>query len=184
MGKPLPFVDVRAVRPDGSACEPGEIGAWWIRGPNVSSGYWRRPPVVDADGWFPTGDVGSIDAEGYLTFLDRASSAMAAGDEVVYPATIERALYGASGVADMAAVDVDGSIVAAIVAEADAPPDPAALLARLRDTLAPHEAPSRIVQVDAIPRNAAGKVRRDELRDLIGRSIGGRAPGPTADRSG
>ena len=184
VGKPLPFVDVRAVRPDGSACAPGEIGAWWIRGPNVSSGYWRRPPVVDADGWFPTGDVGSIDAEGYLTFLDRASSAMAAGDEVVYPATIERALYGATGVADMAAVDVDGSIVAAIVAEADAPPDPAALLARLRDTLAPHEAPSRIVQVDAIPRNAAGKVRRDELRDLIGRSIGGRAPGPTADRSG
>ncbi len=184
VGKPLPFVDVRAVRPDGSACAPGEIGAWWIRGPNVSSGYWRRPPVVDADGWFPTGDVGSIDAEGYLTFLDRASSAMAAGDEVVYPATIERALYRAAGVADMAAVDVDGSIVAAIVAEADAPPDPAALLARLRDTLAPHEAPGRIVQVDAIPRNAAGKVRRDELRDLIGRSIGWRAPGPTADRSG
>jgi fatty-acyl-CoA synthase len=183
VGKPLPFVDVRAVRPDGSACEPGETGAWWIRGPNVSSGYWRRPPVVDADGWFPTGDVGSIDADGYLTFLDRASSAMAVGDEVVYPATIERALYGAAGVVDMAAVDVDGSIVAAIVAEVDAPPDPAALLARLRGTLAPHEAPSRIVRVDSIPRNAAGKVRRDELRKLIRRSLGGRAA-PAGDRSG
>ncbi len=171
VGRPLPFVDVRAVRPDGSACEPGETGAWWIRGPNVSSGYWRRPPVVDDEGWFPTGDVGSIDAEGYLTFLDRASSAMAIGDEVVYPATIERALYGAAGVADLAAVDVDGSIVAAIVPETGAPPDPAALLARLRGTLAPHEVPSRIVQVDSIPRNAAGKVRRDELRDLIGQSV-------------
>lgn len=170
VGKPLPFVDVRAVRPDSSACEPGETGAWWIRGPNVSSGYWHRPPVVDADGWFPTGDVGAIDAEGYLTFLDRASSAMAIGDEVVYPATIERAFYGTAGVADMAAVDVDGSIVAAIVAEADSPPDAAALLARLRRALAAHEAPSRIVQVDSIPRNAAGKVRRDDLRDLVDRS--------------
>jgi len=97
---------------------------------------------------------------------------MAIGDEVVYPATIERALYGTAGVADMAAVDVDGSIVAAIVAEADAPPDAAALLARLRRALAAHEAPSRIVQVDSIPRNAAGKVRRDELRDLVDRSVG------------
>lgn len=171
VGKPLPFVEVRAVRPDGSTCEPGEIGAWWIRGPNVSSGYWHRPPVVDADGWFPTGDVGAIDAEGYLTFLDRASSAMAIGDEVVFPATIERALYGAAGVADVAAVDVDGSIVAAIVGEADTPPDPAAVLARLMGALPPHGVPGRVVQVDSIPRNAAGKVRRDELRALMRRVL-------------
>jgi fatty-acyl-CoA synthase len=167
VGRPLPFVEVRAVRADGSACEPGEPGAWWIRGPNVSSGYWRRPPATDADGWFPTGDVGSIDAEGYLTFLDRASSAMSVGDGVVYPATIERALYGAPGVADVAAAEVDGRIVAAIVGEAGRRPDVPALVERLRGSLAPHEVPSEIAVVVSIPRNAAGKVRRAELVDAL-----------------
>jgi fatty-acyl-CoA synthase len=173
VGRPLPFVEVRAVRADGSACEPGEPGAWWIRGPNVSSGYWRRPPTTDADGWFPTGDVGSIDADGYLTFLDRSSSAMSIGDGVVYPATIERALYGAPGVAEVAAADVDGRIVAAIVADAGRPPDLSALLEHLRGALAPHEVPSEIAQVDSIPRNAAGKVRRAQLADALRAGEGG-----------
>jgi fatty-acyl-CoA synthase len=170
VGKPLPFVDVRAVRPDGSACEAEEIGEWWIRGPNVSEGYWRRPPVRDADGWFPTGDVGSIDAEGYLTFLDRASAAMRVGGAVVYPATIERALYGVPGLTDSAAVAIDGRIVAAVVAEA--PVDLAHLLATLCSTLAPHEVPSEIRTVEEIPRNASGKVRRAELRQVLGARIG------------
>lgn len=165
VGKPLPFIDVRAIRADGSACEVDEVGEWWIRGPNVTEGYWRRPPVRDADGWFPTGDVGSIDADGYLCFLDRASAAMSIGGAVVYPATIERALYGAPGLADAAAVDVDGRIVAAVVAEASI--DPAHLLASLRSTLAPHEVPSEIREVGEIPRNAAGKVRRAELRKVL-----------------
>ena len=165
VGKPLPFVDVRTARPDGSACDIDEPGEWWIRGPNVTRGYWRRPPVSDADGWFPTGDVGSIDADGYLCFLDRASAAMRVGEAVVYPATIERALYGAPGLVDAAAVDVDGRIVAAVVAEA--PIDPTQLLAELRSTLSPYEVPSEIRTVEAIPRNAAGKVRRAELRQAL-----------------
>jgi fatty-acyl-CoA synthase len=171
VGRPLPFVDVRAVAPEGSACGPGEVGEWWIRGPNVSDGYWRRPPVRDADGWFPTGDVGSIDADGYLRFVDRASDAMKVGADVVYPATIERALYGAPGLVDAAAVDVDGRIVAAVVAQAPFEADEA--LARLRATLAPHEVPSGFVEVAEIPRNAAGKVRRDDLRVVLGRRIRG-----------
>jgi acyl-CoA synthetase (AMP-forming)/AMP-acid ligase II len=171
VGRPLPFVDVRAVRPDGSTCDPDETGEWWIRGPNVSSGYWRRPPVVDADGWFPTGDAGSIDAEGYLTFLDRSSSAIAVGADLISPATIERALSGAPGVVDAAAAELDGRIVVAIVAEADPSPDPAALLSRLRGTLAPLELPNEIVEVGSIPRNAAGKVRRDELREVVRASV-------------
>ena len=168
VGKPLPFIDVRALRPDGSACGVDEIGEWWIRGPNVTLGYWRRPPVRDEDGWFLTGDVGSIDADGYLTFLDRASAAMRVGGAVVYPATIERALYGAPGLADAAAVDVDGRIVAAVVTEA--PVDLAHLLETLRSTLAPHEVPSEIRTLEEIPRNASGKVRRAELRQVFSTS--------------
>jgi fatty-acyl-CoA synthase len=168
VGKPLAFIDVRAVRPDGSGCDVDEIGEWWIRGPNVTEGYWRRPPVRDADGWFPTGDLGSIDVDGYLTFVDRASAAMRIGGAVVYPATIERALYGTPGLADAAAVDLDGRIVAAVVEEA--PIDLANLLATLRSTLAPHEVPSEIRKVGEVPRNASGKVRRDELRRVLSTS--------------
>ena len=166
VGRPLPFVEVRARRSDGSACEPGEVGEWWIRGPNVSAGYWRRAPVRDADGWFPTGDVGVIDADGYLTFIDRASSVMLVGDAGVYPATIERALYGAPGVFDVAAVDVDGRVVVGVVG-ADGAIDPDDLLPIVSAALAPHDVPHEVRLVTAIPRNAAGKVRRDALRELL-----------------
>ena len=165
VGRPMPFVEVRSVRSDGSDCEPNEVGEWWIRGPNVSAGYWRRPPVRDADGWFPTGDIGVIDADGYLTFIDRASSVMRVGDAAVYPATIERALYGAPGLSDVAAVDVDGRIVVGIVAETDVDTDD--LLVGLGSTLAPHEIPHEVRRVAEIPRNAAGKVRREALRQLF-----------------
>jgi fatty-acyl-CoA synthase len=164
VGRPLPFVEVRSVRSDGSICEPGEVGEWWIRGPNVSAGYWRRAPVRDEDGWFPTGDVGVIDADGYLTFIDRASSVMLVGDVAVYPATIERALYGAPGVVDVAAVDVDGRIVVGVVA--DEAIDMYELLPVVSAAVAP-QAPHEVRVVAEIPRNAAGKVRRDALRQLL-----------------
>jgi fatty-acyl-CoA synthase len=165
VGRPVPFVEVEARRPDGSGCAPGEAGEWWIRGPNVSSGYWRRPPVRDAAGWLPTGDVGVIDADGYLTFVDRASSLIVIDGAAVYPATIERALYATPGLADAGAVDVDGRIVAGIVADDDVVPDE--LLAGLRSVLSPHEVPREIRRVAEVPRNAAGKVRRDALRELL-----------------
>jgi fatty-acyl-CoA synthase len=165
VGRPLPFVEVRSVRSDGLICETGEVGEWWIRGPNVSAGYWRRAPVRDADGWFPTGDVGVIDADGYLTFIDRASSVMRVGDHAVYPATIERALYGAPGLTDVAAVDVDGRIVVGVVAATEVDPDD--LLRVVSATVAPHDVPHEVRLVTEIPRNAAGKVRRDALRELL-----------------
>jgi fatty-acyl-CoA synthase len=159
------FVEVRAVRPDGSDCDPGEVGEWVIRGPNVTSGYWRLPPDRDVDGWFHTGDVGSIDADGYLTFVDRASSALRIDGEIVYPATVEIAMYGMRGIADAAATEVDGRLVAAVVSEA--PIDAEATMASLRGSLPPQSVPSEIRPVEAIPRNASGKVRRDELRALL-----------------
>ena len=113
----------------------------------------------------PTGDVGSIDADGYLSFLDRASSAMEVDGGVVYPATIERALYGAPGLVDATAVELDGRIVATVVAEGTI--DGVQLLSTLASALAPHEVPSEIRQVSEIPRNAAGKVRRADLRRAL-----------------
>jgi fatty-acyl-CoA synthase len=167
VGKPLPFVDVRTLRPDGSPCDPDEIGEWSIRGPNVCAGYWGLPPVIDEGGWFPTGDLGSIDAEGYLTFLDRASSAMRIDGTTVYPATVEVHMYGVPGVDDAAVVEVGGRLIAAVVPARGTEVDAAALLAPLRESLPPPAVPSEIRAVDGIPRNAAGKVRRDELRTLL-----------------
>ncbi len=116
-------------------------------------------------GWFPTGDVGSIDADGYLYFVDRASAAMHVNGAVVYPATIERAIRGIAGLTDAAAVDVHDRIVAAIVASE--PPDTDRIIETLRSRLEPHEVPSEIRVLTKIPRNAAGKVRRDDLRDAL-----------------
>ena len=167
VGKPLPFVDVRAVRPDGSMCGPREVGAWQIRGPNVFAGYWGHPSPFTDDGWFPTGDVGAIDEQGFLTFVDRASSVIATGDAFVYPSRIESGLFDVRGVSDVAVVDVDGAVVAAVVPEAEgADATLEAVLAGLRAHAAGAYRTSVCV-VGAIPRNAAGKVRRDALRDLV-----------------
>lgn len=167
VGKPLPFVDVRAVRPDGSECDPGEPGEWLIRGPNVCIGYWNRPGAVDDAGWFHTGDVGSVDADGYLTFVDRASSAIRVGSLTVYPATMELRLYGLPCIADAAVGEVNGRLVAAVVTEPGCEPHPAVVLAALRESLPAAAVPTEVKTVEAIPRNAAGKIRRDELRALL-----------------
>jgi len=167
VGRPLPFVEVRATRADGSVSAPGELGEWWIRGPNVTAGYWRHPSVRDADGWFPTGDIGTIDEDGYLTILDRASSAMRIGDASVYPATIERALYGLPGIADAAAVGLDGRIVVAIVGSDDGQPRTKEVSETLSAVLGPLAQTSEIEWVGSIPRNAAGKVLRAELREWL-----------------
>lgn len=112
-----------------------------------------------------TGDIGTIDSDGYLTFIDRASSVMRVGDAAVYTATIERALYGTPGISDVAAVDVDGRIVVGVVA--DAATDPDDVLPLVSASVAPHDIPHEVRVVAEIPRNAAGKVRRDILRQLL-----------------
>jgi acyl-CoA synthetase (AMP-forming)/AMP-acid ligase II len=167
VGRALPFVEVRGARPDGSPCGAGEVGAWWIRGPNVTAGYWQRPPIHDEDGWFPTGDVGSIDEEGYLTFVDRASSAMHVGGSVIYPASIERALYGLPGLKEAAAVDVDDRIMIAVVAEGKGAPDLAAVSATARGVVGASDTPIEVRSALSIPRNAAGKILRAQLRESL-----------------
>lgn len=167
VGRALPLVEIRCVRPDRTACEPGEPGEWEVRGPNVCAGYWRGDPVTTDDGWFPTGDIGTIDAEGYLRILDRASSAMTVGNTVVYPATIERAVYGTPGVLDAGAVELDGRIVLAIVEQPGAHVDPVAISNELGQKLAPANRPAVVQVVEAIPRNQAGKIIRSELRDRL-----------------
>jgi malonyl-CoA/methylmalonyl-CoA synthetase len=162
VGFPLPGVELRL--DDRSA----EIE---VRGPNVFGGYLDRPQAnADAftdDGWFRTGDIGAIDADGYVSIVGRAKELIITGGYNVYPREVEDVLRAHPSVADVAVVGTPsqewGETVTAYV-EAPAEFDPDALLAHAADQLVAYKRPRLIHRVDALPRNKLGKVLRHELR--------------------
>ncbi|GAA4261146.1 hypothetical protein GCM10022255_092640 [Dactylosporangium darangshiense] len=160
VGRTLPGLEVRV---DGS----GEI---LVRGPAVTSGYWRNPAATAqsiVDGWLRTGDAGSLDADGYLYLHDRIKDMIVSGGENVYPAEVERVLAAHPAVLDVAVVGVPsarwGESPAAVVVPAG-DLDGAALIAWSRERLAHFKCPVAVHVVDALPRNAAGKVLKRVLR--------------------
>ena len=171
VGKVIGFVEARIVREDGTPCAPDEVGELAVRGPNVTSGYWRRPDATAAarlpDGWWRTGDAASMDREGYVTHVDRVSDVVEVGGARVYPAEIERLLYGAPGIADAGAVGLEGTVVVAVVPAPGARPDAADLLRRLGARLPSPAFTIAVRIVGRIPRNASGKILRTELRDAV-----------------
>jgi o-succinylbenzoate---CoA ligase len=154
-GKPLFGMQVRIA-------DDGEI---LVRGPSVSPGYLHAPPHGD---WFATGDLGSLDEEGYLYVLDRREDLIISGGENVYPAEVEAALLGHPGVVDAGVFGVPdaewGSTVAAAVV-VSAPMEPDALIAFCRAHLASYKVPRQLEIVEVLPRNASGKLLRRELRE-------------------
>jgi malonyl-CoA/methylmalonyl-CoA synthetase len=160
VGIPLPGVDVRL------ASVGDEI---LVRGPNVTPGYWQQPDATrDAldDGWFSTGDVGAWDDDGYLRIVGRAKELIISGGFNVYPREVEDVLLQHPAVVEVAVVgtpsDQWGETVTAVVVT-DGPPDDDALLAFAAERLAPFKRPRLVRHVDALPRNALGKVVRGEL---------------------
>jgi malonyl-CoA/methylmalonyl-CoA synthetase len=168
VGQPLPGVEVRIVGPDGRDLEDGRTGELLVRGPAVFSGYWRRPDATAAafvDGWFRTGDLGERSADGYVTLRGRASELILCGGFNVYPREIEEVLLEQPGVREAAVVGVPDARrgerpVAYFAGEAD----PAALEAACRRQLASFKVPTAFVRVEALPRNALGKVQKQLLR--------------------
>ncbi len=155
-GKPLMGADLR-LKADGEIC---------VRGPNVSPGYLNHPPRQD---WLETGDVGYLDDDGYLYVLDRRDDLIVSGGENVYPAEVEAALLAHPAVVEAAVIGVPdaewGSRVHAVVVlkpGVEASPDD--LLAHCRDSLAGYKVPRHVEFRSALPRNAAGKLLRRELR--------------------
>jgi malonyl-CoA/methylmalonyl-CoA synthetase len=161
VGIPLPGVEVR-LDPAGE-----EI---LVRGPNVFAGYWQRPEATAAaftdGGWFRTGDVGAWDDAGYLAIVGRAKELIITGGYNVYPREIEDVLRSHAAVVDVAVVGTPsaewGEVVTAYV-EPGGGFDAGAVLAWAADRLAPYKRPRLIHVVDALPRNAMGKVVRDRL---------------------
>jgi malonyl-CoA/methylmalonyl-CoA synthetase len=176
VGVPLPDVEVRISDPDSGEvlASPGAIGGIEVRGPNVFGGYWRRPELsaseLTADGFFRTGDVGSFDQDGYLTIAGRSKDVIISGGLNVYPKEVEEVVDRIDGVAESAVVglpDPDfGEVVVGVVVLADQAGnlDEDAVRAAVRQRLAAYKVPKRVHIVEALPRNAMGKVEKARLR--------------------
>ena len=172
VGPALPGVGLRIVRDDGQPCAVDEIGHVQVRGPNVFSGYWQMPEKTaeefTADGWFRTGDVGRVAANGYLTLIGRSKDLIISGGFNVYPAEVEGFLNELPGVGESAVIGVPhpdfGEAVVAVITP-QGQPDPEALIQALKGRIAGFKVPKRILVVPELPRNAMGKVQKKLLRE-------------------
>jgi malonyl-CoA/methylmalonyl-CoA synthetase len=178
VGFPLPGVQLRIRSADGQPCATGEIGGIEVKGPNVFSGYWRMPEKTreefTADGWFKTGDVGRIDAQGYVSIIGRSKDLIITGVYNVYPAEVEAQLNELPGVAESAVIgvphpDFGEGVVAVVVPRPGAAPDPAALITTLKARIANFKVPKQIFLATELPRNTMGKVQKNLLREQHGR---------------
>lgn len=173
-GRAMLGVEIGIIDNDGQPLPCGETGEIVVRSAAVMVGYWRQPlataQAIDKDGWLRTGDIGRMDSQGYLTVVDRAKDTIITGGENVYPLEVENRLREHPSVIDVAVIGVPsnqwGEEVKAIVVPAHAEQfDSAALLAYAREHLAAYKVPKSVEQTAELPRNAAGKVLRRELRE-------------------
>ncbi len=174
VGFALPGVSLRVSDDAGRSVAVGEIGGIEVKGPNVFAGYWRMPEKnaeeFTPDGYFRTGDVGKVDADGYVTIVGRSKDLIISGGYNVYPAEIEACINEMPGVAESAVVGVPhadfGEVgVALVIAKPGAELDPAQIIARLKSGLANFKVPKQCFIVDELPRNAMGKVQKNLLRE-------------------
>jgi malonyl-CoA/methylmalonyl-CoA synthetase len=174
VGFPLPGVGVRVRADDGSELPVGEVGGIQVKGPNVFKGYWRMPEKTrdefTADGWFKTGDVGRIDAQGYVTIVGRSKDLIISGGYNVYPAEVEGYINELPGVAESALVGVPhpdfGEVgVAVVIPKPGARLDGEQIVGKLKSQLANFKIPKRCFVVDELPRNSMGKVQKNLLRE-------------------
>ena len=174
VGFALPGVSLRVQDDDGKSVPSGEIGGIQVKGPNIFKGYWRMPEKTKeeftADGFFKTGDVGKVDAQGYITIVGRSKDLIISGGYNVYPAEIEGYINELPGVAESALVGVPhpdfGEVgVAVVIAKPGAVLDALQITATLKSKLANFKIPKQCFVVPELPRNTMGKVQKNLLRD-------------------
>src|ERR1700681_1932298 len=175
VGHPLPGVTIRVTDPETGKQLPREsIGMIEVKGPNVFKGYWRMPEKSKAefrdDGFFITGDLGKIDAKGYVHILGRGKDLVISGGFNVYPKEIESEIDAMPGVIESAVIgvphtDFGEGVTAVVVCDKGARVDEASVLKGLDGRLAKFKMPKRVIIVDDLPRNAMGKVQKNILRD-------------------
>ena len=172
VGFALPGIEARIANDDGVLGE-GEIGEIEVRGPNVFRGYWRMPDKTAeefrSDGFFRTGDLGTMDSEGRISIVGRGKDLIISGGYNVYPKEVETLIDNMPEVSESAVIGVPhpdfGEGVVAVVVPRDAPVDTAMVDVALKDRLARFKQPKRVVCVDDLPRNVMGKVQKNALRE-------------------
>jgi len=170
-GRPPEGIAVRIEGPDGAVLPAGETGEIVVSGPIVMQGYADDPEATGrtiAAGWLRSGDAGYLDADGYLFIRDRVKDMIVSGGENIYPVEVENALAAHPQVRDVAVIGVPdprwGETVMAIVVAEQPDADPDDIMDFCRSRIAGYKCPRRIAMVDSLPRNAAGKVLRRDLR--------------------
>lgn len=171
-GKPLPGVEIEVRGADGTVLPVGEIGEICTRSSNNMLGYWKLPDATAStmkDGWVATGDVGYLDEDGYVYIYDRAKDMIISGGENVYPAEVESGIYGHPDVLEVAVIGVPdekwGEAVKAVcVPKPGHTIDADSVIGWARERLAGFKVPKTIDVIEALPRNASGKILRRELR--------------------
>jgi long-chain acyl-CoA synthetase len=178
-GRATPILQVEVRDEAGGPLPTGQAGEIWFKGPNLIRGYWNKPEAtaeVLVDGWLRSGDIGRIDDEGFVYVEDRAKDMVLRAGENVYCAEVEATLYEHPGVHEAAVFGVPHDrlgeeVAAAIVTRVGVQLTVEALQAHVRERLAPFKVPTRIAIFDEpLPRNAAGKILKRELRDELSRS--------------
>jgi len=184
VGIPLPGVELRIANQEDRPLSMGEVGMIQVRGPGLFSGYWRMPEKTQedftADGFFRTGDLGTVSADGYLEITGRAKDMIISGGYNVYPIEIEGVLDSHPSVAESAVIGVPhpdfGEAVVAVIVPSDANCRAEELVSWVRTRLANYKVPKHVVVIDQLPRNALGKVQKNVLRESyasLGRGAAG-----------
>ncbi len=168
VGQPVPGIEVQIRDENGRVLAPGQTGELFVRGDQVSGRYTGIGSVLDADGWFPTRDIATLDGDGYLFIGGRSDDTIIRGGENIAPAELEDVLIEHAHVRDVAVVGVDDpqwgqAIVAVVVPAAGTDPDPEELREHVRKSLRGSRTPDRVVFRDELPTNATGKVLRREI---------------------
>jgi long-chain acyl-CoA synthetase len=174
VGRALQGVEIRLVGVDGDALV-GDVGEVWVKGDNVFAGYYDDPEATAAvltDGWLRTGDMATTDDDGYLYLVDRSKDLIIVSGFNVYPAEVEEMLVRHPDVVEAAVVGVPHphtgeAVKAYVVARPGADVDEEALIEHSLDHLARYKCPTKIIFVDALPRNATGKLVRRSLDDAL-----------------
>jgi len=173
-GTAPPGVNLQVRSPAGQALPAGEVGEVTVQGPNVMIGYWNKAEqtadALDADGWYSTGDVGFLDAEGYLYLVDRSKDMIVSGGENVYCTEVEDALYSLAGVLEATVFGIPdeqwGEAVHAVVVPRDtAKLDEATIIEHCRTLIAGYKVPKSVtLRTEPLPMSGPGKVLKRELR--------------------
>ena len=177
IGTPIEGVEMRLIDDDWNTVPAGEIGEIAIRGHNVMKGYWNKPEataeVMSADGWFRTGDMARVDADGYYFIVDRKKDLIIRGGYNVYPREIEEVLHEHPAVAEVAVIGIPDAnlgeeVGAAVALKPGASATPDELRAFARDRVAAYKYPRQVWLVDALPKGPTGKILRREVHPPTG----------------